>query len=399
MYNEQIESLINAALADGVLTEKEKQILFKKAQSMGIDLDEFEMVLDARLIEHEKAEKEKASQSAPKSNKYGDVRKCPVCGAIVQAYQAKCPECGYEFSNVDANMSSQKLADEVKKAQTEAEKKQCIVLFPVPNTKADLLEFLTSLQPKMRDVRDPLSFAYFKKYQECITKAQVSFADDSIVKPFIDSFEKERKTLKRKQIFNDIKYWSTKHKKLSFFIVVIILIAIYSAIDSVSTVLSKSEKTDFNMCKAAVTKALQQNDYVTAQRLVDEFKYEGEGLTKLYVLLIPAYLENDLVENAKKLADDRRHQETCTPVYNYLINNGMYDEAADYIYNKYSYEEDKNYYEYMKDCVNKMLELGQKDQAKKFVTRKASHFIDKSAESDYAPDKIKKKLNAIIESY
>ncbi len=45
MYNEQIESLISAALADGVLTEKEKQILFKRAESMGIDLDEFEMVL------------------------------------------------------------------------------------------------------------------------------------------------------------------------------------------------------------------------------------------------------------------------------------------------------------------------------------------------------------------
>ena len=29
MYNEQIEALISAALADGVLTEKEKQILFK----------------------------------------------------------------------------------------------------------------------------------------------------------------------------------------------------------------------------------------------------------------------------------------------------------------------------------------------------------------------------------
>lgn len=51
MYNEQIEVLISAALADGVLTEKEKQILFKKAESMGIDLDEFEMVLDARLVE------------------------------------------------------------------------------------------------------------------------------------------------------------------------------------------------------------------------------------------------------------------------------------------------------------------------------------------------------------
>ena len=50
MYNEQLEQLIDAALADGVLTEKEKQILFRKAEALGIDLDEFEMVLDARLF-------------------------------------------------------------------------------------------------------------------------------------------------------------------------------------------------------------------------------------------------------------------------------------------------------------------------------------------------------------
>ena len=64
MYNEQLENLINAALADGVLTEKEKQILFKRAQSMEIDLDEFEMVLDARLVELAKAEKATAEATA-----------------------------------------------------------------------------------------------------------------------------------------------------------------------------------------------------------------------------------------------------------------------------------------------------------------------------------------------
>ena len=62
MYNEQIEALISAALADGVLTEKEKQILFKKAESMGIDLDEFEMILDARLVELKKKEAREEKQ-------------------------------------------------------------------------------------------------------------------------------------------------------------------------------------------------------------------------------------------------------------------------------------------------------------------------------------------------
>lgn len=55
IYGEEIESLIEMALVDGEITEKEKQILFKKASSMGIDLDEFEMVLEAKLYEKKKA--------------------------------------------------------------------------------------------------------------------------------------------------------------------------------------------------------------------------------------------------------------------------------------------------------------------------------------------------------
>lgn len=112
MYNERIENLINAALADGELTEKEKQILFKNAQDQGIDLDEFEMVLEARLVELRKASAtSNASSASPRSSKFGDVRKCPSCGALLQSFQTKCDECGYEFRNVDAVQSASKLFD------------------------------------------------------------------------------------------------------------------------------------------------------------------------------------------------------------------------------------------------------------------------------------------------
>lgn len=226
LYDEKIEALISAALADGVLTEKEKQVLFKRAQAEGIDLDEFEMVLDARLVELKKAEeakikaeKEKADKSAPKSNKYGDVRKCPVCGAMVPALAATCPECGYEFSGVDANLSSQKLADKLITAEKECEiekqkelekfkpsawsseekarevriekgrledkykkiaqerKKTIIETFPIPNTKSDLFEFITALLPKIGDRQ--LGKAYRAKVEECILKANTLFPNDS----------------------------------------------------------------------------------------------------------------------------------------------------------------------------------------------------------------------------
>ena len=184
MYNEKLEALITAALADGVLTEKEKQILFKEAEAMGIDLDEFEMVLDARLVELKKKEarenqqyqlemeKAKSAQpSAPKSEKYGDVRKCPACGAIVPSMAAKCQECGHEFVNVGANMTTRLLMqkiDEIQsqsallqngvnakdketaavetnaaRQQVEERTIQAIQNFPIPNTKEDILEFMT----------------------------------------------------------------------------------------------------------------------------------------------------------------------------------------------------------------------------------------------------------------
>ena len=86
MYNEQIENLINLALADGELSEKEKQILFKKAEAAGIDLDEFEMILDAKLHQL----KTKANES-----KKENVNKCPSCGEIIHGLSQVCSSCGY----------------------------------------------------------------------------------------------------------------------------------------------------------------------------------------------------------------------------------------------------------------------------------------------------------------
>lgn len=64
-YNEELEQLIETALTDGVLTDKKKQVLFKKAESFGIDLDEFEMVLDARFYkrQHDNATTEQQVES------------------------------------------------------------------------------------------------------------------------------------------------------------------------------------------------------------------------------------------------------------------------------------------------------------------------------------------------
>jgi len=102
MYNEQLEKLIEMALIDGDLTEKEKQILFKKAEELGVDLDEFEMVLEAKLFE--KQQGNKSDTSTPESVKIGDVKKCPRCKEPIPALSNVCPACGYVL-NTESSVS------------------------------------------------------------------------------------------------------------------------------------------------------------------------------------------------------------------------------------------------------------------------------------------------------
>ncbi len=47
--NKIMIKMVDTALEDGILTDKEREILLRKATNLGIDLDEFEMYLENRL--------------------------------------------------------------------------------------------------------------------------------------------------------------------------------------------------------------------------------------------------------------------------------------------------------------------------------------------------------------
>ena len=235
MYNEQLENLIEMALMDGELTEKEKQVLFKKAEGLGVDLDEFEMVLEARLFAKNKADAaiatppaQPAAPAAPKSDKFGDVKKCPACGAMAESFKTKCPDCGHEFSNVGANVSIEKLFKMLNDCESERKerpspfnifakansnihadkvtlkKKSIISGFPIPNTKEDILEFLstalpnakqkgnlfTKQQPENKSHND-LAPTWKSKCEQIIMKAKFSMKEDKKTLEEIMAYGKE----------------------------------------------------------------------------------------------------------------------------------------------------------------------------------------------------------------
>ncbi|MDD6583042.1 MAG: leucine-rich repeat protein [Bacteroidales bacterium] len=82
-----LEKLIQAALVDGVVTDKERAVLVKKVKEAGGDVDEFEMLLDARIYEAQqkngKAKSEPAKPKAepkPAAKVSGDFKKSAVSG-------------------------------------------------------------------------------------------------------------------------------------------------------------------------------------------------------------------------------------------------------------------------------------------------------------------------------
>lgn len=66
MFSDELEMLINAAIADGEISEKERAILHKRAQAEGVDTDELDMIVEARIAKAKKAVSD--SQNKQNSN-------------------------------------------------------------------------------------------------------------------------------------------------------------------------------------------------------------------------------------------------------------------------------------------------------------------------------------------
>lgn len=115
-FSEKLNALIASAVADGEISDLERQVLIRNAQAEGVAMDEFVMVLEARLYERrqELSRMQKQEQSAAEAAKLAAMRaaapapspspqkrntldRCPLCNAPVKQLATSCPKCGYEY--------------------------------------------------------------------------------------------------------------------------------------------------------------------------------------------------------------------------------------------------------------------------------------------------------------
>lgn len=155
MFSEELNKLIEASLVDGVITDQERAVIRKRALLEGVDPDEVDLMLDAEIQKIRQKQEEAVAK----------VKKCPRCGEIIPAMSVRCPTCGYELRNIDANQSVQKLFSMVndiyslQTSESEKEEKAKVLInnFPIPTTKDDILEFLFLAIPNSQDYHSLLA--------------------------------------------------------------------------------------------------------------------------------------------------------------------------------------------------------------------------------------------------
>lgn len=102
-----LDDLIKEYLTDGIISEKERAVLLKKAEDLGIDRDEMDLYIDAQQQKTDQAVDAAANKRRGKT--------CPYCGGSIPALTDKCPHCGASITP-EASDELQEIFDKLEDA-------------------------------------------------------------------------------------------------------------------------------------------------------------------------------------------------------------------------------------------------------------------------------------------
>src|SRR5699024_5770231 len=130
-----------------------------------------------------------STQSQRKAVYDGVIHKCPNCGEILNAFVSKCPACGYEMRGTAVANAVQELYKNIQVAKSDKEVIRLIKMFPVPNSKEDILEFMVLASSNFDEEEymahkgeDNISAAWFSKIEQCHKKASLSLNSEDMFK-------------------------------------------------------------------------------------------------------------------------------------------------------------------------------------------------------------------------
>ena len=314
MYAKEFEDLLKEYLTDGIITSKERQVLLKKAQQLGYNVDEVDLYIDAQ---QQKCDQAVESATAKKRGKT-----CPRCGASVQSMQLTCPECGFEFNNKEANASARELMKLLSECSDTEKQVSIIENYPIPNSRENLLEFISSCMGRCRISLSELSssdkaeicMAWRRLSQQVVIKAQLMLKDDPEVMKQVKKLEKL--ALKKIRVYGDAFVAITTMSSLLLLLCLVGCIFYFADVEGDRTtgkdesaspsIENVSGSTDDEATQGDVQKVVE---YVKDGDLSEAKDYlvglkSVYGMESAYIKVVTAYIKDGDYDSAEELGLD-----------------------------------------------------------------------------------------------
>lgn len=317
-YDAQLEKLIELSLLDGELTEKKKQILFKKAESLGIDLDEFEIVLESRLHEHKKLQNESAlnkllrqlqevenSENEKLENKIIQLLKpqkesnstAQTVGSALSGVFTVATGGVSDIVTTGAkylldNSINEKTKEKIEKWEEDTRTKiiktreNIISSFFIPAKQEDIVEFVDYAWQKINKLSsDPNKKIWESKFEEIVNSSKRKYSNDSEFLAKIAEIEVKR--------FAEMEEYNSKEKTkkktiMGFIAVVVVIVGILipTTIIPIFRVESKAKEQEQSRLEQVLQNihtAIQNQKLENAEILVNQLVWKHESSWSNYV--------------------------------------------------------------------------------------------------------------------
>lgn len=272
--NKEFTDLVQEYLTDGIISAKERAVLLKKAEKLGIDVDEADLYIDAQ--------QQKEDMNAAMAEKKKKGKACPFCGGSINDLVDKCPHCGGNIT---------------------------------PEATRELQEILDNLEDALVAFKAGKNIAEAKALVERYArKANLYYANNSKVTLLLEEIKKEVVEVDAKVKKQAIWNFFARHWKLIAGVVAVCIAAIVIVIATRPT-----SAEDPQLCIEEVNKALKSGDVAEAEAICSAYYQE-------HCSSIDHYNEVKAVEPA--CVAIIRYQ---TKVLTSLINSGDFDGACAYL--------------------------------------------------------------------
>ena len=339
---EELNALIQQYLTDGVLTDKERQVILNKAEKMGLDRDEIDLYLDAEV--------QKIDQQTDATVRKQKGKTCPYCGGSVPQLTDKCPHCGENIT---------------------------------PEASKELQEIFDNLEEALVDFKSGKDIAKSKATVErFMRKAKMYYGNNPKIQKLLEEVEiesvKAEKVAKANARKNTLVSVLTYNKKLTICIVVAVLGLLTWVLWPVNTY------SNANACKRAIADALKAGNPDEAAELYRNFD-NGEPTTWSLGYgdeIAQGFLNNGEPEKALAFVGKRDpanafddDRSIFAEIEKAFLEQNKYDEAIS-VWDRSGWCAEDNC-RVLCECIDRMRKEKSNQELRNFILKYMSLFYDK----------------------